>query len=255
MRRHFLLLSLLVILFAISGASAETFVQWTAEQRVYVWLKLNQAEIQRLLPTVWAVTPAASGPTMGANFLVGFLDQTLTLDGQGKPMGTGTGRGVVLGAPAKNKDTGEDGFFVTRIFGSGGAFVAPGSYKNTLPASVRFERSQTGSDGEPPMTMESWVVKPEGGGSLEFRVQYRASSPRRVKAEPKIYSTVEPTFFRIYRVEQGLDVARSVPDGVDRIQSLQFRVTVPELGKLFDGTEQIVSVVAIPFYLRNVYLP
>ena len=67
MRRHFLLLSLLVILFAISGASAETFVQWTAEQRVYVWLKLNQAEIQRLLPTVWAVTPAASGPTMGAN--------------------------------------------------------------------------------------------------------------------------------------------------------------------------------------------
>jgi len=32
-------------------------------------------------------------------------------------------------------------------------------------------------------------------------------------------------------------------------------VTVPELGKLFDGTEQIVSVVAIPFYLRNVYLP
>ena len=190
MRRHFLLLSLLVILFAISGASAETFVQWTAEQRVYVWLKLNQAEIQRLLPTVWAVTPAASGPTMGANFLVGFLDQTLTLDGQGKPMGTGTGRGVVLGAPAKNKDTGEAGFFVTRIFGSGGAFVAPGSYKNTLPASVRFERSQTGSDGEPPMTMESWVVKPEGGGSLEFRVQYRASSPRRVKAEPKILPAV-----------------------------------------------------------------
>jgi len=255
MRRYFLLLSLLVVSLVIDQASAETLVQWTTEQRLYVWLKVNQTEVQRFLPAQWEVTPAPSGPTKDANFLVGFLDQTLTLDGQGKPMGSGTGRGIVFGAPAKNKDTGEAGFFVTRIFGSGGAFVAPGAYKNTLPATVRFERSQTGNDGEPPATLEWWSVKPEGGGSLEFRVQYRAASPQRVKAEVKVYSSVEPTFFRIYRVEQGLDVARSIPDGVDRIQEFQLRVAVPELAKLFDGTEQVVGVAALPFYLRNVYLP
>ncbi|PYM40419.1 MAG: hypothetical protein DME12_15695 [Candidatus Rokuibacteriota bacterium] len=71
----------------------------------------------------------------------------------------------------------------------------------------------------------------------------------------KVYSSVEPTFFRIYRVEQGLDVARSIPDGVDRVQVFQLRVAVPELAKLFDGTEQVVGVLALPFYLRNVYLP
>jgi len=255
MRRYFLLLSLLVVSLVIDQASAETLVQWTTEQRLYVWLKVNQTEAQRFLPAQWEVTPAPSGPTRGANFLVGFLDQTLTLDGQGKPMGSGTGRGVVFGAPAKNKDTGEAGFFVTRIFGSGGAFMPPGAYKNTLPATVRFERSQTGNDGEPPATLEWWSVKPEGGGSLEFRVQYRAASPQRVKAEVKVYSSVEPTFFRIYRVEQGLDVARSIPDGVDRVQVFQLRVAVPELAKLFDGTEQVVGVLALPFYLRNVYLP
>src|SRR5437773_12390442 len=101
MRRYFLLPSLLVVSLVIDQASAETLVQWTTEQRLYVRLKVNQTEAQRFLSAQWEVTPAPSGPSRGANFLVAFLAQTLTLDAHGKPMVSGTGPGVVSGALAE----------------------------------------------------------------------------------------------------------------------------------------------------------
>jgi hypothetical protein len=39
------------------------------------------------------------------------------------------------------------------------------------------------------------------------------------------------------------------------VQSYQFRVTVPELSKLFDGTEQLVSIAVLPLYTRQTFLP
>jgi len=41
----------------------------------------------------------------------------------------------------------------------------------------------------------------------------------------------------------------------DRVQSYRFRSTVPELARLFDGTEQLVAVSVIPWYAREVRLP
>src|SRR5439155_196592 len=79
--------------------------------------------------------------------------------------------------------------------------------------------------------------------------------PSRAKSDSKVYSAVEPTFFRLYRVDQGMDVVKSVPAGIDRVQSYRFRSTVPELTRLFDGTEQLVAVSVIPWYAREVRLP
>lgn len=236
-------------------ASAETFVQWTAEQRTYLWMKVDQTEAQRLIPASWELAPFETGPSTGANFLLGFLDQTLNLDGQGKPFGAGTSRAVVFGVPAKNKATGDAGFFVTRIFGVGGVHTPPGTYKNTLPASVRLDRTQNAADAAPASTTESWEVRPAGGGSIELHLQYQGGAPARTKAETKVYSAAEPSFFRIYRVEQGLDVVRSIPAGIDRVQSYQLRVNVSELSKLLNGNRTLVSIVVLPFYIRQVYLP
>jgi hypothetical protein len=61
----------------------------------------------------------------------------------------------------------------------------------------------------------------------------------RAKGDLKVYSAVEPDFFRIYRVDRGVDVVKSVPAGVDLVQGYEFRTTVSELAKLFDGSEQL----------------
>jgi hypothetical protein len=70
-----------------------------------------------------------------------------------------------------------------------------------------------------------------------------------------VYSAVEPAFFRIYRVEQGADVVKSVPASIDRVQNFKLTVGIQELKKTFDGSEKVVSVTMIPWYLRQVSLP
>ena len=55
--------------------------------------------------------------------------------------------------------------------------------------------------------------------------------------------------------EMASDVVRSVPTGVDRVSRVSFKATGDKLGTLFDGSQQLISVTAIPWYSRQVYLP
>jgi hypothetical protein len=48
---------------------------------------------------------------------------------------------------------------------------------------------------------------------------------------------------------------KSVPGGVDRLQSYEFRSTVPELSKLLDDSARLVSITAIPWYILQASLP
>jgi hypothetical protein len=66
---------------------------------------------------------------------------------------------------------------------------------------------------------------------------------------------VEPSFFRIYRSETATDMLKSIPAGINHVQNYQLRVAVPELSKLFDGTEQLVGIATTPLYVRQVFLP
>ncbi len=86
-------------------------------------------------------------------------------------------------------------------------------------------------------------------------MEYQRAVPSRAKQELKPRSAVIPTFYRIYRVEQLIDLVKSIPAGVDRVQNFQFRVTMPELRKLFDGSEQVVGILVIPWSVRQLSLP
>ena len=102
---------------------------------------------------------------------------------------------------------------------------------------------------------ELWEVRETAGGMIGLELQYRGAVPTRAKVEAKPRSPVNPEFFWIYHVDQGVDVVKSSPQGIDRVQHYQLRVTVSELGKLFDGTEQLVSVAVLPWYVRQGFLP
>jgi hypothetical protein len=59
----------------------------------------------------------------------------------------------------------------------------------------------------------------------------------------------------MYRYDQVMDVVKSIPEGIDRVQSYQLRVTMSELRDLFDGSEQLVGIAIIPWYARQTFLP
>jgi len=233
---------------------AETLFQSTAETRLTVALKVGQAELQKFVPAQMQVMPVPGGPLKEANFFIIFVDAFLVQDAQGKPDKGGIARKAVLAVPVKHTQTGEMAFLVTGGF-TADSQDAPGPYKNAVQAMIRREQTHKEANLEAAVVEDFWEVRDARGGGIELRVQYQSSLPSRAKAEQKIYSAVEPSFFRIYRIEAATDILKSIPAGINRVQNYQLRVAVPELSKLFDGTEQLVGVTATPLYVRQIFLP
>jgi len=235
-------------------SGAETLVQSTVDTRLTVALRVGQAEIQKLVPPPWQVTPIPGGPLKEANLFVVFIDSFLVQNAQGKPDQGGVTRKVVFAVPAKHTQTGEMATVITGGF-TGNIDEVPGPYKGFVQATIRREQTHKGVNMEIGVGEDFWEVRDTRGGVIELRVQYQQALPLRAKSEQKIYSAVEPSFFRIYRADTATDIVKSVPAGIDRLKNYQFRVAVPELKKLFDGTEQLVAVSVIPLYVRQIFLP
>ncbi len=207
-----------------------------------------------MVPAPWQVAPAPGGPMKDANFFFVFMDQFLIQDAQGKPDMGGFTRVLVLAAPAKNAQTGEIATVVIGGFTPDSRNV-PGPYKKSVQGTVRREQTNKLTNTEAGVTDDFWEVRDTRGGSIELRVQYQQALPLRAKSEQKVYSAAEPSFFRIYRIESAADMLKSVPAGVNRVQNYQLRVAMPELSRLFDGTEQLVGIVAYPLFVRQIFLP
>jgi hypothetical protein len=234
------------------SARAEIFVGSNADNRINVGLRVGRAASQTWLPTPWQVEPLQRGPFKGANLLVTFIDRLLNQDPEGKPAAGGTFRLAALYVPAKHPQTGESAPFIIRIFGP---HEGSGPYKNSVQATVRRQATLRGANFEPGAGSELWEVRDSAGGMLEFRMDYQRAVPVRTKGQARPHSNVDPTFFRMYRYDQVMDVVKSIPEEIDRVQSYQLRVTMSELRKLFDGTEQLVGIAMIPWYGRQTFLP
>lgn len=196
-----------------------------------------------------------AGPSKGANLFVVFIQRLLSQTPDGKPSASGgTDRAVALVVPAKHAQTGEESAFVTRIYTTDHGGI-PGPHKNSVKADVRRELVLRGENLAPGAGSDHWEMKEASGGTIVVRLANQRSLPALARTEQKPRSSVDPNFYRIYRVDQGAEVVKSVPAGVDRLQSYEFRSTVPELSKVFDGSSQLVSITAIPWYVRQVSLP
>ncbi len=73
--------------------------------------------------------------------------------------------------------------------------------------------------------------------------------------EFKVRSSDDPDFLRIYHDDYSSDLVKSIPAGIDRVQNYKFRTTIPELHKMFDGSEQLIAIMVNPCRVRKVFLP
>jgi hypothetical protein len=237
-----------------SLACAQKHVQSTLDSRIVLAYKVNAAEIQRWIPAPWQVAPVASGPAKDANLTMTFVDRLLDQDAEGKPVKTPTYRVVALSVPATNPQTKDSGGLIVRLYNSSPESI-PGFYKTAVLATVDREITEKGSGASTASVLERWGMKDGKGGSLELLVQYQRGIATRSKLEAKPRSGSDPATWRIYRIEQATEVLKSIHGGTDRVQAVNLRVKVPELAKLFDGSEQLVAVTSVPMYTRQTFLP
>lgn len=219
--------------------------------RTYMTFKVADAAVQKLVPSGWEISSPPAGPAKGFNVLVVLIDSISALDADGKPVAPF--RGGVLVIPVKKKGT--DAAVAMVVFGIAVREVVPGAYGVYVPGKAAIERKVTsGADGKSTAD-ETWDFKAEDGNAIEAQIQYERGATTKSKVEAKVYSGAKPEFFRIYRVDQVADIARSTAMGVDRVTKVSFKASGPKLAPLFDGSERLISVTSIPSYSRTIFLP
>jgi hypothetical protein len=237
---------------AVTAASAQTFVGSNVDERITVALQVDQDAVQSWMPGGWQVAPFSKGPFVGANLFVVFVDRLLQTDSEGAPSGGGAFRVVALVAQGRHMDTDASELFVLRIYGP---HEGKGPYMNSVQAAVQRDAIVEGSGLGAGAGSETWQVRLAGGGELTLQVDYQREIPTPESREVRPHSAVDPSFFRIYRVNQIVDVVQSGPAGIDRAPNHKLSVSIPELAEMFDGAEQIVGISVSPSYARQTFLP
>lgn len=222
---------------------------WSQEVRTVVTFKISDEVAQKFLPTGWSVASLSQGPAKGANLTVVFAERLATQDANGKAVG-GEEAGVILSvASRKDKDT---AFSI--IEGYSDAQTAPGFYLVYKPAKVTIDR-QTHVTSLSSTVEETWSVVGDGGEQIAFHIAYEQIAPIRTQLVSRNVSAVDPMVRRTYRIDQGTNVILSEPSGVKRGRDLSFRASGGMLSKLFDGSQEMVSIVSAPWYSRQMFLP
>jgi len=236
-------------------ALAETPVESNVDTRLSIAFSVPDPQLQSWLPEPWKPSSLSGGAAKGANLLLVLIQKLLVQSPDGQPLAVGgTERTVALVVPARRPDANELRFFVIRTYTNDPRGL-PGPYKNA--AVVTLRRHLELREGVEPRSAatDTWEMKDSTGAAMYLRVAYQKPVPTRARFEMKPYSAVEPDFYRIYRGEQGIELLKSVPDGVDRLLSFEFRPGLRELEKLVGSNPQVVSITAYPWFLRQVFLP
>jgi hypothetical protein len=239
----------------VCDASAQTLVEYSAETRFLLDLRVPDAALMALLPGGWTPNVATQGAAKDANLRAVFIDR-LTVNGpDGKPVGRGSNRLVYLVAPVKDPG----GANVQLVIGglTEDPADAPGPFGVYLLATTHTVQRSTSNSSGPILDSQDWVLGAATGEHLEMHIKYqRGVANKGNPAEVKFYSAKNPSFYQISKQEQVLDILRNVTTTPpDRVKEFSFKASGGSFAKLFDGTEKVLSWDNILWINRSVLLP
>jgi hypothetical protein len=231
-------------------------VEYSAEVRFQLDLRVPDAALMALLPSGWTPNIATQGAAKDANLRAVFIDR-LTVNGpDGKPVGsTGSNRLVYLVAPVKDPS----GANVQLVIGglTEDPADAPGPFGAYLFATTHKVQRSTSSGTGPILDSQDWVFAAASGEHLEMHIKFeRGVANKGNPAEIRFYSAKNPSFYQISRQEQVLDILRNVTTTPpDRVKEFSFKGSGGSYAKLFDGTEKALSWDNILWINRTVLVP
>ena len=234
--------------FGVEARAQERAVGSNIDARTILSFKVAPASLAPWVPAGWELSPPASGPTAGANVQVTFADQLAASNAAGAP--GAPVRYVLFAMPVRK--VGSDAAHLMIFNGLSPAGAGP--YGTNAKASEDVRRSAQYRAGEA-LIVESWEFKADGGAAVSMQAQFVRGAIAREKSEARVYSQMKPEFSRIYRYEQGVDLVKGAGLASDRLQKLSMKVTGDPLARIFDGSEQLVTVNSIPWYTRDIFLP
>lgn len=218
------------------------------EVRTILTFRVTADATERLLPTGWTAEAIATGEASGANLRVALTDQLVAHDSAGRR--EPTGRFAPLVIPAIRPDMPRAVAMVVGVLTSRPQYDP---YGNSVLAQVEVDRRVRTNASGTSVAEETWSFRTSDGDHLELDVVYGRAATVHSVVEVPIHSGTDPSYYRIYRIEQAADVVRG--GGVDRVSHYRFRATGPLLGRLFEGSPTLVSITSLPWCRREIHHP
>jgi len=230
--------------------SADPYVEWSAETRTSLGFRVNGDAVRALLPTGWSMTSVADSPAQ-VNLSITFMDRHVVLDPQGRPVGTGSSRYMVMSVQARDADGHSSTLIINGISPEG-----IGSYGVYQPAvTARAERSTAGQAELGSSVQESWQMVSGSGDSISLTLSYQQAIPVRRPSTIVIRSGKNTGFTRTYKIDQAND-ALGVPGAPNsRIESMSLQIDGPLYSRIFDGSEVLTGITSTPWYHREIFIP
>jgi hypothetical protein len=239
------------------SARAETFVEHSSEVRMQLDFAVPGAALAKFLPAGFEPNVATQGAAKDCNVRMIFIDRMDITKQDGSPAETGTNQLVYLAVPIRQTATNTLGQMLIHGL-TADPKDAPGPFGvYQLATTHKMERSTTtGAGSEAPVTREHWEFAAASGEHMEISMVYERGTARRTSNETKFWSATNPSAMQIFKIDQGLDIMRNatVPTR-DRVREFSYKAGGGKIAPLFDGTEKVVSIDALHWYTRGVYLP
>src|SRR5262249_62136150 len=192
---------------------------------------------------------AASGPDRDVNLHLALIDRLTAQNAEGRVLGPT--RLVTVTLPAKKTGSETRRYMAFRLY-SASASGVPGPYRVAVQADMNTDRKVRIDPAGTTIVEESWEVRSADADVIQLQVQYVRGALMPGQTEGRFYSLVEPSFYRIYRAEQFMDVVRE--PATDRVQKIMFKVFGPKLAPLLEGSGQPIGISSVPWYTCQTYL-
>lgn len=233
-------------------ATAETPAGSNVDSRVVVGLRAPADGVQGFLPDGWTSVAFPAGPFQGANLLLVFIDSLVQRDAEGKPLSPASRRALALVSLGKEADGADVRLFVLRIYTT---TPEADPYGVNAAADISRRTAVEGPANGGRQRIDAWQVGPAAGGTLGFELSYTTGGRNWSPGEAFPHSARNPDFSRIYRFQQLADLVVSVPMGKPASGAFSLSSSVDELAAILDGSEEILAVIDVPVYVREISLP
>lgn len=235
---------------------AQTMVEHSAETRFQIDLKVPDAALKAYLPEGFTPNVAAQGPAKDCNLRLIFIDRVTVNGPAGKPVGKGSNRVVWLAAPVKDPAGANAQLIIGGL--TEDPADAPGPFGVYLAATKHeMRRSTTVVGAGQGIDSQDWAFEAATGEHLEMHIRYeRGAGNHGNPADAKFYSAKTPAYVQISKQEQVLDILRNTTTNPpDRVKEFSIKIGGGSYGKLFDGTEKLLSWDNILWINRTISVP
>lgn len=220
--------------------------------RIILIFRVAEAPLQsRLLPP-WQPYLTEDGFNVG----VGFCDVVISQNAQGDALPSSSTRYIPVNGPVRNAESGRiaNMRYCTYASHPEKLLTRGRGPKDAGPIQVQIEGkvarllSDTGV-----IVKENYEVRLPDAGTMKADVEFARGSPESIEWSTEVLLPGDPAERLYYTNVELQDTVLSLSDSVDRIKELRYTLSAREISDIFDGNEELVAVISVPWSAREVY--